>query len=197
MRTVIKGKDIEFRYYVDPHQKEVTIDGKKEFVYLAQPVLCRELTVTWSTISEFDGELKSGFEILLSENERVSVVDKKFRVDLSEYQIFVNKTLSETETNREEAEMLLKVHKSKFNKSMIESNEKLKNYCEVHKLDVEDTDVFKLWKIVYPENDYNITDGKMIVVPAPNYEKQISCNRESCVSISSTSGCSVLSRYDF
>lgn len=197
MRTVIKGKDIELRYYVNPHQKEVTIDGKKEFVYFAQPVLCREPTVTWSDIAEFDGELKNGFEILLSENERVSVLDKKFRVDLSEYQIFVNKTLSETETNREEAEKSLKMHKSKFNKSMIESNEKLKNYCEVHRLDVEDTDVFKLWKIVYPENDYSITDGKMIVVPAPNYEKQISYDMASCTSISSTSGCSVLSRYDF
>lgn len=42
---------------------------------------------------------------------------------------------------------------------MIESNQKLKSYCDVHKLNPEDTDVISLFEVVYGHNVYRIEDG--------------------------------------
>ena len=46
---------------------------------------------------------------------------------------------------------------------MITSNEKLKSYCDVHKLSYEDTDAIELFGIVFPDEKYEIVDGVMKV----------------------------------
>ena len=48
-----------------------------------------------------------------------------------------------------------------FNEQMTESNEQMSAYCKLHKLDPRDTDCEELFKIVYPNKEYEIVDGKM------------------------------------
>ena len=50
-----------------------------------------------------------------------------------------------------------------FNKEMIESDEKLKSYCNVHKLNPEETDCIELYKLVYSTDSYCIFNGKFVV----------------------------------
>lgn len=61
------------------------------------------------------------------------------------------------------SERKLSNHIKEFNKMMIESNDKLKAYCDLHKLSYEDTDCIELFKLVFPDKLYIIRDGKMKV----------------------------------
>lgn len=46
---------------------------------------------------------------------------------------------------------------------MIDSNEKMKNYCDLHNLNLGETDAIKLFKILYPDSEYVIEDGAIRV----------------------------------
>ena len=50
-----------------------------------------------------------------------------------------------------------------FNKQMILSDKCMKSYCDLHKLLYEETDAIELFKLVYPDEEYEIKDGKMTV----------------------------------
>ena len=50
-----------------------------------------------------------------------------------------------------------------FNKMMIESNNRLMAYCDLHKLSYEDTDCIELFKLVFPDDEYMIENGVMKV----------------------------------
>lgn len=162
--TKVFGKDIEYKYSLNKNLKE--IDGK--YVYTAKPCIEKEEINNWVEVCDFVGEpylinknigwfTKS--VIGISEDEEVEIENKKFRADLNEIHLFTNKVVNENHLNKCEVECLLEAELKDFNKQMIESNEKLKNYCGVHKLESSETDCVELFKLVYGHNDYTIVDG--------------------------------------
>ena len=62
---------------------------------------------------------------------------------------------------KEEAEQEYAALMREFNSQMIESNDRLKAYCNVNKLNPEETDVTELWKVVFGDTPYMINDGKI------------------------------------
>lgn len=166
MKTIIKGKKIKHLYEVDFFQKEVEIDGKSKLVYYGVPSLKCKDEITYERICEVDGTLDNSL-IYVSDNKRVSVDSRRFRTDLGVYEVLIDYVTSEEDVNKNESEILLAAHIPIFNEVMINSNERLRNYCEVHKLNPKETDVLKLWDVVYPENDFNIMNGEMVKVPKP------------------------------
>lgn len=197
MRTVIKGKSVVHSHVLCIKQKEVFENGENKMVYVEKPFVKIEDEFRYTDMYVFNEVIDNTTELFLDENKRVPITKRIFRADLGEYHYLTNHVVDEDDIGKQDAEFELKKHIKAFNKMMIESNKRLKAYCEIHKLNAEDTDVLELWRIVYPENDYNITDGKMIVVPAPNYEKHMSYDRASYTSIGSALDCRVSSRYDF
>lgn len=171
--TRIFGKNITYEYDVDCKKKEVDIaDGDTwfEYVYTGRPCIKKEEKCDWTEIYSFAGEpyLIDKYEgifrnqaLNISEDEEVRVENKKFRADLNEIHLFVDKVVSENHSNKEDAEYSLKCELGSFNLQMIESNEKLKSYCNVHQLPIPDTDCIELFKIVYGHSNYKIVDGVM------------------------------------
>ena len=60
-----------------------------------------------------------------------------------------------------------------FNKILISSDEKLKNYCDLHKLDYEKTDVEQVFKVVYPDTKFKFEDNKVIVNKKEDIKKYV------------------------
>ena len=77
--------------------------------------------------------------------------------------MLTDKIVSET-NNKEKVEQELAQHIRQFNKAMIESNDKMLSYCEIHKLSLEETDCVELFQLLYPGHSYQITDGKMLAI---------------------------------
>ena len=95
------------------------------------------------------------------------MTNEVFRADLNEVHLFVNKieVIPVDEDNLDNKDLLNSVEKQLklFNKILIISDEKLKNYCDLHKLDYEETDVEQVFKVVYPDKPFKFEDNKVIV----------------------------------
>lgn len=101
-------------------------------------------------------------KININENEEINIVRRAFRADLNEIHLFSDYVIREEELNFEsEIEFEVDNLIREFNKAMIESNEKMLRYAKLHKLILEDTDCEELFKLVYPDMEYKIVDGKM------------------------------------
>jgi hypothetical protein len=180
MKTIIKGKNLKTTYGVNNNTKEIRDEnGVLKIVYTAKPELTKEVDTTWETIEEFEEDIElnrnqiAGFIIMgisnsigtinLTEDEEVNVIKKKFIVDQKAYVLYTDKVLKTIEELKEISEENLCYELRAFNKMMIESNEKLLAYCNLHKLILEETDVDELMKLVYPDQQYCIEDGKVMV----------------------------------
>ena len=178
MRTVILGKKIENVYGVNYNQKPVGVEnGDIKTVYIDKPTLKMTPHIKeWTEICSYDGEprynsdkryyfasLSYNNQINISEDETVAVDKEIFRADLNEMHLHTDKVIDEVDINKEEAEEILSDQIRTFNEMMITSNDKLKSYCDVHKLPYEDTDAIELFGIVFPDKKYEIVDGVMKV----------------------------------
>lgn len=188
MKTIIQGKEITTTYDVDYKWKQIRNDKNETVtVYTGKPELKKEETIKWkkiyevNEIVEFNQKSKTrildmvfsarGFEshqyvgtINLTETEEVNIVEKLYIADINASVLRVDKIMKEEELNKEGAEDTLKSQVAAFNKMMIESEEKLLSYCNVHKLDPSKTDVDELFKLVYPNKKYKINDGKLVPI---------------------------------
>lgn len=156
-RTVVLGKHIKETYKIDLNLKDK--------VYVNKPrIICTVETLKTEEICSFDGEpyLAWPTRFYISEQEEVNVEKIIFRADLNTIFLETNKILSK-ESNEEEAQEKYDLAIANFNEAMIESNEALKDYCDLHNLDYEKTDCFKLFNIVYPNKNYEIYNGKLRV----------------------------------
>lgn len=178
MRTVILGKKIENVYEVNHNWKTIDDgnDGVKT-VYTGKPTLVMTPhTKEWTEICSYDGEPRYNSEnnymfgtifsknqLNISEDETVTVNKEIFRADLNEVHLETDKVLEEVDINKEESEEILSEQIRAFNSMMITSNEKLKAYCDVHKLSYGGTDAIELFKIVYPGKQYKIENGVISV----------------------------------
>lgn len=175
MRTVIYGKVIENTYEVNTKQKDIKDEnGEIKTVYMDKPVVVKKSKVDhWVELYSYDGTpmynsklaaiayFSLGHTINISEDEEVMIDNEIFRADLLEMQLRTNKVVNTIEINEGEANDDCDFHVREFNKMMIESNEQLKAYCDLHKLVYEETDCIDLFKLVFPNKAYEIVDGVM------------------------------------
>lgn len=180
MKTKVLGQIITNKYSVDNKRKEIKdSNGESKIIYEAKPELRKESEIKWAEICGFEGEPRYnskrlvwnsiastsiGFSttISISENEEVSIIEEIFRADLNELHLHTNKILKEIDLNKDEMEIALANEMKSFNKEMIESDEKLKSYCMLHKLNPEETDCMELFNLVYSTDGCFILDGKII-----------------------------------
>lgn len=195
MKTIIQGKNIKTTYGVDSKQKTIKNGlGEDVVVYTGKPKLKKNTEIdNWETIKEFNEKIgynsrhaitmtSQGFtmfdgKINLSEDESINVLESITRVDLGAYVLRTDKVLKEEEVNKVESERELRNQIREFNKMIIESDENLLAYCKLHHLIPASTDVDELFKVVYPNNNYRIDNGKLVI----GINKNISADRISFV----------------
>ena len=177
MITRVFGKKIENYYDVD--HKWIQIkgdDGDFKTIYTDKPTLTRETKVKeWSELCSFDGEPRYNSNrsffmynnINISADETVMIEEEIFRADLNEMHLHTNKIIEEVDIDKEDALCILEGQIKAFNKMMIESNNRLMTYCNLHKLSYEDTDCIELFKLVFPDDEYVIENGIMKVKEKP------------------------------
>lgn len=172
MRTVILGKKIETKYDVVDNQIEIKDDNDDfKFVYTGKPSIDKKSKVVeWVELCRYDGEPRYNYQrvrslweverrLNISETETVVIEEEIFRADLNEMHLHLDKVAEEIEINKEEALSICAGQIRAFNKTMIESNNKLMSYCDLHKLSYEDTDCIELFNLVFPNEDYIIENG--------------------------------------
>ena len=184
MKTRVFGKKIENVYEVDHKWKQIEDnDGEMKTVYTSKPEINRIRKVKeWFELCSYEGEPRynshTGWalynNINISENETVAIEEEIFRADLNEMHLHTNKVVEEKDINKEDALSILEAQIKAFNKMMIESNNKLMSYCDLHKLSYEDTDCIELFKLVFPDDEYVIEDGVMKVKEKDKLEFTIS-----------------------
>lgn len=177
MKTKVFGKKIENTYEVDHKWKSIKDEnGEEKTVYTDKPTLTRESKVKeWVELCSYKGEPRYNSTRMLymynainiSEDETVMIEEEIFRADLNEMHLHTNKVVDTIEVNKEDAVDICKCQIKAFNKMMIESNNKLMAYCDLHKLVYEDTDAIELFKLVFPDEEYVIEDGVMKVKEKP------------------------------
>lgn len=171
MKTKVFGKKIVNFYEIKPNQKFIQDEnGCDKQVFTAKPTITKVQNLDeWVELHSFDGEPRYNRkgnvawgaydEINLSENECVKIEEEIFRADLNELHLHTDKIVEENDYEKECAELGYKTLIGEFNTQMIESNDKLKSYCEIHNLKPEETDCIKLFTIVFPNCQYEIIDG--------------------------------------
>lgn len=177
MKTIVLGKIIENFYEVDTKQKEIKLkNGELTTVYTDKPRFIEKSSVKeWVEICSYDGEPRFNINnrnpfvfgdrrLNISEDEEVVVESEVFRADTNEVYLKTEKIIDEVDVNnKKDMIIVFSEHNRAFNSAMITSNEKLRSYCDIHKLPYEDTDAIKLFKVVFPENQYEIIDG--VIMP--------------------------------
>ena len=179
MITRVFGKKIENVYEVDHKWKQIEDnDGEMKTVYTSKPEINRIRKVKeWFELCSYEGEPRynshNGWalynNINISENETVAIEEEIFRADLNEMHLHTNKVVEEKDINKEDALSILEAQIKAFNKMMIESNNRLMAYCDLHKLSYEDTDCIELFKLVFPDDEYAIENGVMKVKEKPKF----------------------------
>ena len=155
MKTIVQGKKITNKWSVDAGKEKRIVNGEEREIFVKKPSLTKEEGVEWLDICEYDAgpQCRGLFEpkIYLSETEEV-VVDKEiFRADLGTWFQRVNKVLEEIDANKEESESELQTLMAEFNKTVIENDTEMSNYCKLHKLTPEETDAEDLYRLLHPD----------------------------------------------
>lgn len=177
MKTIIFGKNIEEIYDIIPNYTAVEQEDRTfKKAFQEKPVLKKKFNeVSPIPIVTYDGEFETNREssyaafyrltavdsININETEAVNVERVIFRADIQERHVFTDKVMNKEVFNKEEAEQEHAELMREFNSQMIESNDRLKAYCNVNKLNPEETDVDELWKVVFGDVPYTINDGKI------------------------------------
>lgn len=149
------GKNVTNNY-------DVVVKRDKDNKLCSRPFI-KELTpdIEWEEICEYEGEAQFSYlgrTIYISEDEEVIVTEQVFRADLGNYIQYTNKVLSEDEGNKESCETNLAALLKEYNKQMIEDDERAKAYCNLHKLDYEESDYDEIIKIIGKEEIKSIAD---------------------------------------
>lgn len=171
--TKLFGKNIEYVYSVkDNRLPNRTDDEAGVMRFSAKPELKKEdKIVGWEQICEYEGEpaytddntmFYKNKTVNISDKEEVEIEKEIFRADLNEYHLFTDKILSEKDIDKMESEFYYERLVKKFNKSMILSNQEMKDHCDLYKLSYEDTDCELLFKKLFPGCEYEIVDGNMV-----------------------------------
>lgn len=175
MKTVVLGKKIKNTYELNKNQKQIIGDnGEPQTVYIGKPFIkVKNETSEYVELCRFKGSprynksrslFSYNHRINISKDDTVFIEEEIFRADLNVLELYTDKVVETIDENKKETEYELEQEVKSFNRTMIESNNKLKSYCDIHKLSYEDTDCTELVKLVFPNNPYMYSDGKMIVI---------------------------------
>lgn len=168
MKTIVMGRKIKRNY-------ELVSDLDEDNKFTSKPYI-KELDpeIKWEEICSYEGKARMNYAFLgryinISEDEEVVVTKQIFRADLGNYIQYTDKVLKDDDSGRaafeEDLKNLLKI----YNKQMIESNSKAKDYCDLHKLNYEDTDYDQVMKYI----SRDLKDVTSITVTPDNYWKDI------------------------
>lgn len=174
MKTIVMGKKIKRNYEI---KVEWDDNGKlkyKPFIKELDP------DIQWEEICTYEGKARgcrsesfftfdSHKHIYLSEDEEVIVEKEIFRADFGNYIQYTNKVLEENEGNKASCEEILKTYIKEFNRERIENDSEAKAYCDLHKLNYEDTDYDELMKYIYPNKVLNVELPEPIKITSHNY----------------------------
>lgn len=172
MKYVVLGKKVCKSWELKDHKK-ITIENNKRIdEYCGKPELIEKTDVIgYEEILRFEGTLEynekgdswifASREINISEDEEVTIEKKIFRADLNETYLYTDKVVEETSDNEEDAQNALRMLTKKFNKSVIEKDEKMMNYCKLVGKDPKDVDCIELFKMLYPGCSYTFINGKI------------------------------------
>ena len=157
MKTHVMGRIITKYYKVDSER-----DDKGKFRYRPEAIV-DDVKEEYEEIALYEGAVQtSGWgSVWLSEDEKVLVEVSKFRVDLGDWFQYTNKLIRTVDVDKEEckaeAEKLLR----EYNKQKIEDDSEAKAYCDLHKLDYEETDYDELLKVLGRNtiSDFKLTDS--------------------------------------
>lgn len=179
MKTVVKEKVVSINYELN---ENYVLDGEKKVFTKKPAIVEKKEVIGYQDICAFEGDFRynSTFyswinfsidrrqTLNISEDKEVKVEKEIFRADLNELHLITTEEVIAC-SNKEQVEEWLDELIKEFNKQMIESDEKLLVYCKLHKLNVEETDVDELFKLVYPNKTYSIKDGKIVISDERNY----------------------------
>lgn len=162
MKTVVQGKKITNKWSVDTGKEKRIINGEEREIFVKKPSLVKEEELEWADICEYDERPQYSYNnplslvrsIDLSENESVCVEEEIFRADLGAWFQRVKKVLEEIDVNKEESETELQTLMAEFNKTAIENNTEMSNYCKLHKLTPEETDAGELYSLLHPDKKF-------------------------------------------
>jgi len=156
MQTVIQGKEIETTYSVKVLRDDAgKIKSKPELI-------TAEKIIKWTDLfPAIDGEVKYNStsstswltfhttnKINISADEEVEIVDQIYRADINTLQLHTNKVVVDTPMNKTESETELKIVLAEYNRTVIESDEKMSAYCKLNGLDIETVDIDDLKKVL-------------------------------------------------
>lgn len=174
MTNVVMGKVVDTYFKIVSNMKTININDENVSVFEKKPELIKEEKIReWREICRFEGEVRynqdfttmfAGFrnyKINISELEEVLISKIKMRADLGEYHLCSDKILEETDINKEIMEEAYEKLLGDYNYNMITSDDKMKDYCELHGLDMRKADCEKVFSLVYPNEIMKIVDGKI------------------------------------
>ena len=154
MKTIVMGKKVTNNY-------EVVVKRDEDNKFTERPyITVNDSIIEWEDICEYEGApqreytLFGGNKIYISEDECVVVTEQKFRADLGNWYQYTNKVLDVDENNKPECEYELTKLLKEYNKQMIEDDERAKAYCDLHKLDYEESDYDEIIKIIGKDENY-------------------------------------------
>lgn len=150
MKNNVMGKKITRVYFTNCGRNN---DGE----ITAKPFIKSRDDVEWEKVLVFEGNnirannYDCHYRINISDDEEVEVEKDIFRADLNEMMVYTSKEISIIDSEKEKSEEELKNLIAEYNKQEIEKDEKLLSYCKLHKLNIDDLELDKLKKIVYPD----------------------------------------------
>lgn len=171
MKYVVLGKKVCKSWELKNHKTITVENDRRTDKYNGKPELIEKMDVIgYHEILRFEGVLEYNTsnlwpsmyrKINISEDEEVAIEKKIFRADLNETYLYTDKVVEETSDNEEDAKNALRVETEKFNKSVIEKDERMMNYCKISGKDPKYVDCIELFKILYPGCSYVFVDGKL------------------------------------
>lgn len=165
MITRVMGRKTETWWVCEPHRhiEKVAEDGSIKYKFDCKPELnCDVVELDPVEVCQYDGNpLKSNvckpvgclgayeYPKININDEEVEVIKETFYCDLGEWKQFIDKVVENTDHDKESAEAEYAEALYEYNQQMINEDERMKAYCELHHLDPGETDVDELKKIVY------------------------------------------------
>ena len=158
MVTKVMGRATETYWRVEPHTHIVGAgNDATRYVFDAKPEIVKDIIeLDPVEICQYEGgPCVSSYELLFT-NPKINIGDEEVNVkkdifysDLNEWKQFVDKVVSNVDYYKEEVELDYADLIAQYNEQMINEDERLKAYCDLHHLNPGDTDVDELRKIVY------------------------------------------------
>ena len=139
----ILGKRVEINYEVTETRDEFNLFIYKPILHLKEKVL--EWIDLIPEIDNYTNKINDDdMVIMISKDKSVNVEDKEFHAYINTYMYYTDEIVEKIELNKSESEEKLKLLIKEYNKTTIENNKILLNYCKSNALVFEDTDVNEL-----------------------------------------------------